>query len=281
MPSLNIPLCLILLFFITQSSSKAASAFGYFYCPNTTTTHNITSNSYYSNRNLLLSTLSNASSDYQFYNFSVGHDNNSERIYGLFMCRGDLPREKCQDFVTRAVKDITSLCPDKETAVLWSEDCLLRYSNRLKFPDPDYRLIIEKPYRPFVLRNTNKIASDEQGRFKKRLGEMMNEVATQAASDHRSIDKKFASREYTLSVHTTIYVLAQCIPYMSNSSCRDCLGDLIKVLHNCCDEDRGARVQYTSCFMRHEVYRFYNIDPGTFYYSLHFEKGKLCNWTDI
>ncbi|KAM3200008.1 cysteine-rich receptor-like protein kinase 44 [Capsicum annuum] len=257
MPSLNIPLCLIVLFLITQSICSSVSAADDYYCPNTTTTYNISNSSYHSNLNLLLSTLSNASKEYQFYNFSTGGRSNSERIYGLFMCRADFLSLSCQDFVTRAVDEIVELCPRRKTAIFWSDDNLLRYSNRLIFPDPDYSSIINKPNKPFVLLNTNKISIHEQSRFKKKLGEMMDDMANRAAGD-RSIGKKFAIREANSSGDITLYALAQCIPDMSSSSCLNCLRNVINVLHKCCDELRGARVQFPSCFMRHEVYPFYN-----------------------
>ncbi|KAF3680867.1 putative protein ASPARTIC PROTEASE IN GUARD CELL 2-like [Capsicum annuum] len=237
--------------------TDSVSAADDYYCPNTTTTYNISNSSYHSNLNLLLSTLSNASKEYQFYNFSTGGRSNSERIYGLFMCRADFLSLSCQDFVTRAVDEIVELCPRRKTAIFWSDDNLLRYSNRLIFPDPDYSSIINKPNKPFVLLNTNKISIHEQSRFKKKLGEMMDDMANRAAGD-RSIGKKFAIREANSSGDITLYALAQCIPDMSSSSCLNCLRNVINVLHKCCDELRGARVQFPSCFMRHEVYPFYN-----------------------
>ncbi|PHU01144.1 Cysteine-rich receptor-like protein kinase 25 [Capsicum chinense] len=82
-------------------------------------------------------------------------------------------------------------------------------------------------------------------------------MANRAAGD-RSIGKKFAIREANSSGDITVYALAQCIPDMSSSSCLNCLRNVINVLHKCCDELRGARVQFPSCFMRHEVYPFYN-----------------------
>ncbi|KAK4726258.1 hypothetical protein R3W88_031175 [Solanum pinnatisectum] len=259
MSSWNITIYLVL-FLIIQSISTILALHDYYYCPNTTTYNNITNTSYDSNLNLLLSTLSTASSEHLFYNFSIGGTDNFERIYGLFMCRGDMLSVNCQDFVTRAVKDIILSCPGSKTAVLWWDDCLLRYSNQSTFPGPNYGSIINNPSTPFVIYNTIPITNNEheQGRFKQILEKIMNDIATQAASDDRSIDKKIATREANFSVDTTIYALAQCIPHMSSKDCLNCLENAVKVLNKCCDVYRGARVQFPSCFMRHEVYPFYN-----------------------
>ncbi|MCD9560576.1 hypothetical protein HAX54_019292 [Datura stramonium] len=87
----------------------------------------------------------------------------------------------------------------------------------------------------------------------------MDDVVTRAATD-RSIGTRFATRVVNFSGDTTIYALAQCIPDLSSSGCLNCLGNVIKVLHKCCDEYRGARVQFPNCFMRHEVYSFFDND---------------------
>ncbi|CAN4095283.1 unnamed protein product [Withania somnifera] len=256
---LDIPSYLVFLLISQTSCSTVLADDECSYCPNTTT-YNFTNTSYYSNLSLLLHTLSNASKEHNFYNFSIGpsdNNSNSERIYGLFMCEAYILHEKCQDFVTRAVKEIMHRCPGRKTAVVWLDNCLLRYSNQSIFPDPDYRSIINKPNKPFVHCNTNEITIDEQSRFKKKLAEIMDDLANRAASD-RSMDKKFATREANVSGNITIYALAQCIPDMSSSACLNCLVIAIKVLHKCCDKYRGARFQFPSCFMRHEVYPFYN-----------------------
>ncbi|XP_049355739.1 cysteine-rich receptor-like protein kinase 25 [Solanum verrucosum] len=257
MSSLNIPIYLVL-FLISQSISTILALDEHYCCPNTTTYNNITNTSYNSNLNLLLSNLSSASREHLFYNFSIDDTDNFETIYGLFMCRGDMLSVHCQDFVTRAVKGIISLCPGSKTVVLWQDDCMLRYSNQSIFPDPNYGSIINNPSTPFVIYNTITITNNEQRRFKQILGKIMNDVTTRAASDDRSLDKKIAIREAKFSVDTTIYALAQCIPHMSSKDCLNCLENAIKVLNKCCDVYRGARVQFPSCFMRHEVYLFYN-----------------------
>ncbi|XP_049355737.1 cysteine-rich receptor-like protein kinase 25 [Solanum verrucosum] len=257
MSSLNIPIYLVL-FLISQSITTILALDDHYCCPNTTTYNNITNTSYNSNLNLLLSNLSSASREHLFYNFSIDGTDNFETIYGLFICRGDMLSVNCQDFVTRAVKDIILSCPGSKTAVLWWDDCMLRYSNQSIFPDPNYGSIINNPSTPFVIYNTITITNNEQRRFKQILGKIMDDVTTRAASDDRSIDRKIAIREAKFSVNTTIYALAQCIPHMSSKDCINCLENTIKVLNKCRDVYRGARVQFPNCFMRHEVYHFYN-----------------------
>ncbi|XP_060173298.1 cysteine-rich receptor-like protein kinase 25 isoform X2 [Lycium barbarum] len=253
MPGLNIPLCLVL-FFISSTVSDDDTC----YCPNTTTYN--TNTSYPSNLRLLLSTLSNASKEHNFYNSSTGgsgSNGNSERFYGLFMCRGDIARGSCQDCVTSSSNKIIHSCPGGKMAVFWSDGCLLRYSNQSIFPEPDYQSIIKTPDKPYMLHKTIQFTTDEQSRFKQKLQEMMDDVVTQAASD-RSIGKRFVTRETKLNSDITIYALAQCIPDISSSDCHKCLGNATNVFRKCCDEYRGARVRFPSCVMRYEEYQFYH-----------------------
>jgi hypothetical protein len=82
----------MLMSFLSQTPTEAAATYSYHACPNTTT---FTANSTYrSNLIDLLGYLSsNATSNPEFYNASVG--NSVDTVYGLFLCRGDLPAETC------------------------------------------------------------------------------------------------------------------------------------------------------------------------------------------
>ncbi|XP_075097695.1 cysteine-rich receptor-like protein kinase 10 isoform X3 [Nicotiana tabacum] len=117
----------IFLIFCLKNSQVSSSALASV-CPNTTTYS--PNSTYRSNLNVLLSSLaSNASRPNGFYNSTVGRTE-SEIVYGLFLCRGDVAPLDCQDCVTAASKDILeNYCPMGKIAVIWYDDCLLRYSN--------------------------------------------------------------------------------------------------------------------------------------------------------
>uniref|UniRef100_A0A3Q7FF77 non-specific serine/threonine protein kinase n=1 Tax=Solanum lycopersicum TaxID=4081 RepID=A0A3Q7FF77_SOLLC len=97
-----------------------------FYCPNTT----YTSNSTYSfNLKALLSSLaSNSWRPNGFYNTTSGNTG-SDIVYGIFLCRGDVAPDVCQNCVSTAVKDVTSesYCPNGKLVVLWVDECLYTY----------------------------------------------------------------------------------------------------------------------------------------------------------
>ncbi|CAK9185757.1 unnamed protein product, partial [Ilex paraguariensis] len=143
---------------------EAAPSFVYRTCINTTTyTPNST---FQSNLNLLLSVLSSNSTQKWFYNASVG-DDVSSTAYGLFLCRGDVTIEVCNDCVVSAGKDIVQRCPREKVAYIWYDECMLRYNND-ELPR-EYQW------------DGNDVT--EPNRFAQVLGGIMDGLATQASSD--------------------------------------------------------------------------------------------------
>ncbi|KAH9723226.1 cysteine-rich receptor-like protein kinase 10 [Citrus sinensis] len=76
-------------------------------------------------QNVLTSLASNANAA-KFSNASFGND--SDRVYGLYMCLNYISAETCNDCITTASQDISKLCPNKTEAIVWEEVCQLRYA---------------------------------------------------------------------------------------------------------------------------------------------------------
>ncbi|KAK0578916.1 hypothetical protein LWI29_018329 [Acer saccharum] len=71
----------------------------------------------------LLDTLSSKASVNTFYNES------SDGVYILFLCRGDVSVATCQTCVKNASQVIRQRCSTNKTAIIWYDQCMLRYSN--------------------------------------------------------------------------------------------------------------------------------------------------------
>ncbi|XP_021817361.1 putative receptor-like protein kinase At4g00960 [Prunus avium] len=85
-----------------------------------------------SNLNQLLSTLSSnadRNDTVGFYNATVG------TAYGLFLCRRDVSARVCKECVANATSEAQLRCPDNQQAVVWYDDCMLRYSNQPFFSE--------------------------------------------------------------------------------------------------------------------------------------------------
>ncbi|XP_068324845.1 cysteine-rich receptor-like protein kinase 10 [Pyrus communis] len=235
---------LLLIFSIfTLPSFLTSTEAGYLYhvCPNTTT---FTPNSIFqSNVKHLLSTLSSiANRSTGFYNDTVQTTNNA--VYGLFLCRGDVGADVCKTCVATATTEAPQRCPIQEEAVIWYDECMLRYSYESFFSTS-----AENP--GVFLMNTQNVM--EQTRFNQVLAASMNEVATEAANDAY----KFAAKQTKFSDQITLYSLGQCTQDLSAAVCNRCLAVAIAQLPSCCSGKQGGRVLFPSCNVRYEIYTFY------------------------
>ncbi|KAF7120608.1 hypothetical protein RHSIM_Rhsim13G0160200 [Rhododendron simsii] len=219
------------------------------YAPNST---------YQTNLNTLFSVLSSHSNNASngFYNFTAGSGLPDDVAYGLFLCRGDVAVDACQGCVEYATGDVVEQCPLSKRANIWYDECLVRYSNVSIFAAAD-TTVWE------VLQNPQNVTNNET-RFREFLGEyelhpktekVMNNIANRASSDDSG--KKFATGEDYYTPLQPVYGLAQCTPDLSNSDCNNCLRDGILKLPYA---KLGAQVLFPSCYIRYEIYRFYNAN---------------------
>ncbi|KAH0858430.1 hypothetical protein HID58_086691 [Brassica napus] len=214
-------------------------------CPNTTTfTRNST---YLTNLRTVLSSLSSPNAAYasRFDNATAGDDNN--RVYGVFLCRGDVSAEICRDCVTFAANETLQRCPREKETVIWYDECMVRYSNQ--------SIVGKMRVMPAAfLSNTQNITESQLSRFNESLAALLIDVSVKAASS--SI--KFATERANFTVFQTIYSLVQCTPDLTNLDCESCLRQTINWLPLCCDRRIGGRVIASSCSFRYELYPFYN-----------------------
>ncbi|KAK8989253.1 hypothetical protein V6N11_063688 [Hibiscus sabdariffa] len=241
---INLLPCLVAIVLSLLSPVAEAQQPTYLYhdCSNTTTFSR--NSTYQANRDALLSSLSsNGSRGDGFYNTTSGRG--ADLMYGLFLCRGDLSTNVCQACVTFAAGDIPQHCPVEITAVIWYDECLLRYSNQSIFSS-----VAEEP--AVVLANTQNITG--QDRFNQLLQATMDDTATEAANASAGA-KKFAIREANFSSFRTLYTLAQCTPDLSSTDCDRCLQF---AMGNLPIGVQGGRLLSPSCNVRYEIYPFYN-----------------------
>ena len=226
-------------------------------CPQTpNTTAAISPNTtYQTNLNLLLSFLSsNAIIDSGFYNATVGREP-SDVVYGLFLCRGDLSPQLCQECVGAAANKSRDQCQGIKAAVIWYDECILHYSNQSIFST-----LIEEPI--LMMRNTVNL-TDPDG-FNRTLQGIMDSIRTQAVND-QSGKKYYATKEENYlapQMVQRVYSLVQCTPDLSATQCNLCLLGVKDYLQECCSARQGARVVFPSCSFRYEFYPFYTAEAG-------------------
>lgn len=213
--------------------------------------NNFTSNStYQTNLKTLFSSLtSKAKTDQntQFFNNTVAGKNNSETVYGLYMCRGDIPSNLCTSCVGNATQRLSTNkeCTVSVAAVMWYDECMVRYSN-ISF----FSTVATGP--GYVLPSPTNMTNQES--FNRLLYDTLNKTSDEASSS----SKKFATREAKINIFQNLYCLAQCTQDIEERECRSCLYGLINSdLPRCCAGTQGGRVLYPNCVIRFEIYPFY------------------------
>ncbi|KAK4751004.1 hypothetical protein SAY87_004486 [Trapa incisa] len=209
------------------------------------TTGNFTSDSSYGTTlNNTLSSINNLK--FGFFNTSSPVARTSEVITFIGLCRGDVPSEACQSCLQTSASDLRQLCPNQKEAIVWNENCTLRYSNRsiLGTPsvDPSYELI-----------NTASPRTDEN--FIPTLEELLRNLTVSAAASGPL--RKFATGNRSIDFGN-VYGLVQCTPDLSEDKCSLCLNDVIAKIADCCLRRIGVRILAPSCFFRYETYRFFD-----------------------
>ncbi|KAL0012673.1 hypothetical protein SO802_007781 [Lithocarpus litseifolius] len=242
---------LVILSLLSSIISEAAPTYQSHYCSDETFTPNST---YQSNLNLLLSSLSsNSSIESGFYNTTVGQNSSNNTIYGLFLCRGDLTTNVCQDCVATAAKNtVQQYCKRGREVIIWYNECMLRYSDEYLFS------IMDEAPRDYKCDSTIIAELDP---FNKLLANMFDDLVTQAESAQLGA-KMFATKEANFSASLTLYSLVQCTPDLSSFDCNKCLRGAIANLPSYCSGKLGAMILYPSCNVRYDVHPFYRIIPS-------------------
>ncbi|GMP75313.1 hypothetical protein CsSME_00032457 [Camellia sinensis var. sinensis] len=110
--------------------------------------------------------------------------------YCLFLCRGDVSTDICQECVVSATNEVVQRCPTSKVVISWYDGCMLRYSNQpFSFSVSDESL----GYNGF--RNIQNVT--DQIHFREVWGGVMDDIATRASNSESG--KKFASREANFS----------------------------------------------------------------------------------
>jgi len=230
--------------------TEAQEYFPHHECSNTTTF--VRNSPYQANLNILLSSLAGNATRNDingFYNASTGHD--VYEVYGLFLCRGDVSVEVCQECVNLARNDVVQRCPIQKEAIIYYDLCFLRYSNSNIFSSPS-----QSPALAYILWNTQNITVDVK--FNNRVVSSISDAAKEAARAP-SGEKKFAAKNVTYTWEESLYVLVQCTPDLSKYDCNRCINLTLYYLPIYINNKRGGRVMYPSCNSRFETYSFYNV----------------------
>ncbi|KMS96634.1 hypothetical protein BVRB_8g200970 [Beta vulgaris subsp. vulgaris] len=204
--------------------------------------------SYETNLNHLFSTLdSQISTAKHGFTTHKQESQNHDSAFGLAMCQGDLDSVDCRDCVQMASRQLPLLCPRAIQAILWKEQCMLRYSNESFFS-----VFQENPHEEVY--NINNITTNISSWFKC-LNDTLNEVILMAASNNSGY--MYATKEAWYSpMNRNLFTLVQCTPDLSKENCTKCFSVAKSRIYNM--SSRGGAVLMPSCTLRYEIYPFYD-----------------------
>nr|GME05084.1 cysteine-rich repeat secretory protein 38-like [Ipomoea batatas] len=169
-------------------------------------------------------------------------------IYGLALCRGDVSTTDCRSCLADARTRIRQLCGNADGAIIWYDNCLIKYAEYNFFGKIDN---VNK----FYLSNTEPVSNPRV--FIPTRNQLLRQLATKAAgqnSFYAAGDANVGPAGSSMKV----YGLVQCTRDLSGENCRNCLNGAIAELPQCCGPQQGGRVVGGSCSVRYEIYRFYN-----------------------
>ncbi|XP_044470533.1 cysteine-rich receptor-like protein kinase 10 [Mangifera indica] len=192
----------------------------------------------------LSSLLSNATLTNGFYHASSGALQGPDAANGLFLCRGDISPSLCQTCVKASSENIITLCPNQKEAIIWYDECMLRYLNRSIFAAME-----ERP--TFCMWNTNNASNPSQ--FDETWGDLMGSLLNKAPGS----SKFFATEDVNLTTSNRLYGLVQCTPDIVSLDCRMCLSSCFLEIPSYSRGKEGARIYKPSCNIRFESYPFY------------------------
>ncbi|KAF7121316.1 hypothetical protein RHSIM_Rhsim13G0161900 [Rhododendron simsii] len=191
--------------------------------------------SYQNNRNTLLDSLASKAAVYSFSNGTFSG------IFSLYLCRGDVTGELCQNCVQNASQDVQNRCPSNKTAIIWYDECMVIFNNSNFFG-------LEQTSRRAFLVNSNTSPNDTDVVFA-----FMYTLVSKAPLT----DMMFSVDVSGVGGSQPSYGLAQCRTDISSGACSDCLGLQIGNFEQCCQGRRGWRILAPSCYLRYEEYLFF------------------------
>jgi hypothetical protein len=177
-------------------------------------------------------------------------DPGPDQVYGYAQCRGDVNASDCRACLDAAARDMGSKCTaGQKTAGLFYDKCLLRHSNASFFGDLDTSVVVWLPNGQ----------NATQPAFSSMLGTLMGNVTERAAY---ASPRKFAVGSAALTPFESIYGMAQCTRDLAPDDCNRCLVSAVGFIPTCCHRKQGGRILYRSCFIRFELYPFYNVQAA-------------------
>ncbi|CAD6265784.1 unnamed protein product [Miscanthus lutarioriparius] len=260
-----------LLFFLAMVASlftvvlSADSEWTWFDCQSSLTAASSSTNStFWSNVVALLDALPSAAAPTGFASLSRG--NGTDRAFVRGICRGDSTPAQCATYLQNAALGIRSRCNTTRRAAIWYDDgstvtypapmfCFVSYA------DTNASTAYEDTYRQemdnnFVVSNTAVLETAYSTLMSSLSGRVVNGSTTPSPAPMFATG---AAVYDATAPNGTMYGLLQCMRDRTAAECAKCLNDSVQQLPSCCRGHRGGIVIGYNCYLRMEVYPYYDL----------------------
>ncbi|KAF8030104.1 hypothetical protein BT93_E2512 [Corymbia citriodora subsp. variegata] len=208
-------------------------------------TGNFTANSTYETTlTTLLSSISTTNSSslsYGFFNASAAISSASQTLYIFGLCRGDLTAASCRACLNILASDIRRLCPLQKEALLYSDNCIMRYSDASFLG-----AVATEP--SYMVKTVYNVSSPDM--YDAALRKLLDDLWPRAAGGGSL--RKYASGNESAGPDM-IYALVQCTPDLTEQQCGDCLVIGVQTIRDCCARYTGGRFMVPSCLILYEA----------------------------
>ncbi|KAK0578995.1 hypothetical protein LWI29_019452 [Acer saccharum] len=179
---------------------------------------------------------------------SIHSGEDPDTVYGLYLCRFDITADRCQNCIGIATKRLVKECKSSKTAIIWFDECMVRYSNR----NSSFSTFETEP--ALYVWNPNNITQPDV------FAEILNQTLHKAIGMLSA--SKYGTQNVSISNNKTLYSFVQCLPDLSIEHCRACLNLAVNrvLTQDSVKGKRGGRYLNPSCNTRYELDRFYG-DP--------------------
>eukprot|EP00253_Pinus_taeda_P026691 PITA_26691 len=201
------------------------------------------------NLNKVLDSLVNNVYASGFNTSSIQGSNSNSTVYGLVQCRGDLDSSDCRQCASTAKANLVQVCQNT-SGLIQLDGCFLRYDDHNFYNDIESRK--ETPIS--ILCNTGNSSQPQQFTTAVRALLSNSTAIAQQSPKLFAADSVAAPR----NISQTIYSLAQCWRDLSRTSCGSCLTFAVENIFQCQSGALGAQVGSQNCYLRYEVYEFFN-----------------------
>ncbi|CAO2175957.1 unnamed protein product [Urochloa humidicola] len=228
-----------------------------------------TNSTFWSNVVALLDALPSAAAPTGFATLSRG--NGTDRAFVRGLCRGDTMAANCATYLRDAALSLRqSACNSSRRAGIWYDDgsgggvpapmfCFVSYA------DTNASTASEDAIRaPFQ----NVAVAADQDAFERAFSALMNNLTVRVVNGSGTSSSSSApapmfatgAAVYDSSApNGTMYGLMQCMRDRTAAECDQCLQESVRTLTNCCRGHLGGVVFAYNCYMRMEIYPYYNL----------------------